>query len=482
MKNLCSSLAGFITLLALTTIGCTKSKESAWINLEKAEVTLPSTGETSVTINVDASTNWTATPDATWITLTEQTATSIVVTADDNDNIERDAKIEFTAGDAKATLTIHQLEAPGLPAHFRKMDEYDAAAISPSGTYIAAMKGDVDNGTYITHAYRVDVATDERKFINTYSYEFSAPCCITDDGASMFYSQGWVNTVLVDAATGEDFKLVFDDLASIGTPRITCVSRDGRIWGGYFDGGKDGAVPYKFVDGMPAERLETPDTNFRGQPREADGLGGFTLRGGSADGSMFYGASWDNLDFGMCYWDKEGKFHWVGGDNYKTSKYETTDKYGQPKTVYVVDWGVQCTDELFKMSPNGKYIGCTIYQETYNEAEGAALGSVTGAGVFDTETEEMIMMPSGSTVMNITDSGLAVIADGSPLGSSSIYDLNTGTMLGSGTEWVRENFGISIPGDCIVTGIFGENDDVVFGVYVPTGGMLVYRYWYAARN
>lgn len=482
MNNLYAGLKGVIAFLLLTAIGCTQTTEGDWLTLDRVETSFPASGENTLTITVDASSaNWTATPDKDWIQLSDQTATSIVVTVTENTNIARDGIVTFTLGDVKETLTIYQAERSGLPAHFRKFDFYESAAISPSGKYITALGGGTDNGSMVFNIYRINVETDETIHVGTYPSEtaLNDPNCITDDGSMMFYAKGGgSNTVLIEP-DGNQLTLYYPDL-NLGTPRIANVSADGRIWGGYFAGTNEGAVPYVFVDGTPTERLPIPDTNFRGAPKKY----GIYLRGGSADGTMFYGASADNKDHGMCYWDKEHNFHWVGGDRHKTKAYETTDAQGNPKTVYVVEWGVQCEYELFKMSPNGKYIGGRIYQETFNEADGTVAGNVTGACVYDTETDELYEL-SGGTVMCITDSGLAVVnnSSGYGLGSSYIYDLKTGTSLGDASDWVRENFGIDIGGTgCIVTHIMGENDDVVFGNYMPEGGMAVYNYWYAAKN
>lgn len=483
MKNF-NLRKGVIAVLALAAIGCTKSKEGGdYVTPDHVEVSFPATGETSMTITVDASSaNWTATPNKDWITLSEQTATSVVVSVADNTGVERDGEIVFALGSAKTTMKVYQNENADLPARFRKFDYYESAAISPSGKYITAMGGGTDNGSMVTNVYRIDVATDETILVGTYPSEtaLSAPYCITDDGAMMFYSQGGgSNTVLIDP-DGSNLTLSYPDLG-LGTPRIRCVSTDNSIWGGYLSGTGEGSVPYVFVDGEPSERLPIPDTNFRGAPKKH----GIYLRGGSADGSMFYGASADNYDFGMCYWDKEHNFHWVGGDRHKTKAYETTDAFGNPKTVYVVEWGVQCEDEVYKMSPNGKYIGGRIYEETFDEAQGAAVGNVTGACVYDTETDELFEMPSGHTVLSITDGGLAVVAESGGYGITStyIYDLNTQTSLGDSAEWVRENFGIDISGTgCFVTYITGENNDVIFGNYMPDSGLTVYNYWYAVKN
>lgn len=476
MKNF-NLRKGVIAMVALAAIGCTKNGGGDYVTPDHVEVSFPATGETTMTITVDASSaNWTATPDKDWIQLSEQTATSIVVSVPENDGVERSGEVVFALGDAKTTMKVYQNENANLPARFRKFDYYQSAAISPSGKYITAMAGGTDNGSMVFNVYRIDIATDETLLIGTYPNEtnLSAPYCMTDDGSMMFYGQSWTNTMVIEP-DGNTLVLSYPDL-NLGTPRISNVSVDGRYWGGYF-GGSEGYVPYIFVDGQPEVRLPLPETNFRGEVSD----NGVVLHGGSADGSMFYGASSDSYDFGMCYWDKEHNFHWVGGDRHKVAEYQTSDG----RTVHVVEWGVQCEAEAYKMSPNGKYIGGRIYQETFNEETGAAVGSVTGACVYDTETDELYTMPSGHTVLSVTDNGLAVVAESTGYGITStyIYDLTTETSLGDSEEWVRENFGIDISGTgCFVTHIMGENNDVLFGNYLPDSNLTVYNYWYAVKT
>lgn len=483
MNNLYAGLKGAIAFLALTAIGCTQPAETDWLNLDRAETSFPASGNNTLTINVDASSaNWTATADKDWITLSEQTANSIVITVAENTNIERSGAVTFTLGGTKEMLTIYQSKRAGLPSHFRKFDFYESAAISPSGKYITALGGGTDNGKMVFNVYLVEVATDKTTHVGTYPSEttLSAPNCVTDDGSMMFFAKAWTNTMMFEP-DGNSLVLSYADLG-LGTPRIKCVSVDGRIWGGYLDGTDEGGVPYIFRDGEPYKRLPIPDTNFRGAPKKH----GVLLRGGSADGSMFYGSSWDGFDCGMCYWDKDLNFHWVGGDRHKTKAYETTDSQGNPMTVHVVEWGVQCRDELFKMSPNGQYIGGNMYEEYFDPEQKAALGTATGACVYDTVNDKLYEMPSGTTVTNVTNSGLAVVANSGGAGftDSYIYDLKTETVLGDSVEWVRENFGIDIGGTgCFVTHIMGENDDVVFGYYMPQStGLVVYNAWYAAKN
>ena len=48
--------------------------------------------------------------------------------------------------------------------------------------------------------------------------------------------------------------------------------------------------------------------------------------------------------------------------------------------------------------------------------------------------------------MHATDDGIAFIGVGSlGISSGKVYDLNTGTDLGSTQEWVYDNYGIVIP-------------------------------------
>ena len=106
MKNF-NFRKGVIAVLALAAIGCTKKEEGgSGINLDRALVTMDYSGGTPVTITVEAASNWTAAPSVSWITLSDQTANSIVVSVEPNNGVERDGEVVFTAGDANRRARI----------------------------------------------------------------------------------------------------------------------------------------------------------------------------------------------------------------------------------------------------------------------------------------------------------------------------------------------------------------------------------------
>ena len=109
--------------------------------------------------------------------------------------------------------------------------------------------------------------------------------------------------------------------------------------------------------------------------------------------------------------------------------------------------GCICTAELTKISPSGKWIATTY--RTEEVAEGAtSLLTTQRAAFFNTETETTTVVDDygDSTGVHVTDDGIGFIGIGT-LGISSgvVYDLNTGTDLGSTQDWVYDNYGIIIP-------------------------------------
>lgn len=81
---------------------------------------------------------------------------------------------------------------------------------------------------------------------------------------------------------------------------------------------------------------------------------GVTARGCSADGSVIYGSTWDNLDFGMLYW-KEGKVDWVGSDVREVETVQIDNGIGETIDYRLVN-GMIATAEYTKISPNGRWI------------------------------------------------------------------------------------------------------------------------------
>ena len=82
-------------------------------------------------------------------------------------------------------------------------------------------------------------------------------------------------------------------------------------------------VPLISENGTVRE-LPMTELNYRNEPHSM----GIIARGISADGSIAYGTIWDNLDFGMVYWDKEGNVHYVGEDVRTVTTVQRSDGYG----------------------------------------------------------------------------------------------------------------------------------------------------------
>ena len=157
------------------------------------------------------------------------------------------------------------------------------------------------------------------------------------------------------------------------------------------------------------------------------------VRGCSADGSMAYGSTWDNLDFGMLYWDKDGHVHWAGEDIYQVEPTEMIGPMGEPYTDYLVT-GLQVQAEAFNMSPNGRYIGGLYYKEEVN-ADRTDVVITQIAAVYDTEEHKTIILSDYSGyggVTAVTDDGLALISKSmqSYYCQTDVVNLATGENLG----------------------------------------------------
>ena len=147
-----------------------------------------------------------------------------------------------------------------------------------------------------------------------------------------------------------------------GWPRVSRTSSDGRYWAGYV--GDDSAVyhPVLWTDGVP-EILPMPEKNFRGY----DFFNGIMARGISADGSIIYGSTWENDDFGMVYWKKEGG-EWKSPMPARTCtgyirRYWRTESSNGIILVPTADSACRMTCA----SPNGRWLASTYRTETLNE-------------------------------------------------------------------------------------------------------------------
>ena len=119
---------------------------------------------------------------------------------------------------------------------------------------------------------------------------------------------------------------------------------------------------------------------------------------------------------------------------------------GTEYTTHLVN-GLICQAQLTKISPNGKWIASSYRTETPAEDRLSIVTTQTAA-FYNTETETTtIVSDYGESVgVHVTDDGIGFIGIGTlGISSGAVYDLNTGTDLGSTQDWVYDNYGIIIP-------------------------------------
>ena len=202
------------------------------------------------------------------------------------------------------------------------------------------------------------------------------------------------------------------------------------------------------------------------------------------DGSVIYGTTWENWDFGMVYWkdwQNGGQAEYVGKDVHVRKVEKALDSQGLEYDYYCAD-GMICQANRTNISPSGKWIAGSYRTWTLAENRMDAVTSQVAA-FYDVETETTVIVDEygESTGTHVTDDGIGFIGLGS-LGISSgrVYDCNTRTDLGTTQEWVYDNYGIIIP-NCYVTSI-SPDGTVVFGRYLESsaGGHMKFPGWYVA--
>ena len=233
-------------------------------------------------------------------------------------------------------------------------------------------------------------------------------------------------------------------------PEIQGTSADGNFWVGF--GKKEAGglyYPFLWIDGA-AQELSLPEKNYREEELRA----GVMARSISANGEVIYGTSWDNSDYGMLYWEKEGagfgRPQWVGEDVREITPTVMQYQDGTEYDYNLVN-GCICTAELTKISTSGKWIA-TTYRTEVPSANNQYTECTYRAAFYNTETETTVIVEDyGETSgAHVTDDGIAFIGIGRlGISSGKVYDLNTHTDLGDTQDWVYETYGIVIPGGYI---------------------------------
>ena len=444
---ICSS--AFIT-------GCTtETKDNVhYVNLSQVACSFLGEGNSPLAVDVKASpAQWTATPGATWVKIERTDERTLTITVDDNGTgAERNTTITIEAGQASQQIRVNQLPLDSEFARYRRLETFQMGAVmSPSGRYMGGFTASIapdDSWQYSPTI--VDTETDEVYEFGPFPeslYYLHQTMAITDQGL-LFISDGYNGGQIAIDTSGE----IFIPEAPAGyrfRPEIQATSADGKYWVGFAqnESGSNGGLthPLLWIDGVPHE-LPMLDLNYRDEEIWV----GVMARGISANGEIIYGTSWENWDFGMLYWINNGTNttapKWVGHDVKEVWEETMKMSDGTEYTTHLVN-GLICEAQLTKISPNGKWIASSYRTETPADDRMSVVMTQTAA-FYNTETETTtIVSDYGESVgVHVTDDGIGFIGIGT-LGISSgvVYDLNTGTDLGSTQDWVYDNYGIIIP-------------------------------------
>ena len=488
MKRLFSAkLIAALSVAAAVLTGCTTGTEETlqYVNLSQVSCSFLGEGNQPLVIEVKASpATWEATPGATWVKVERTDDRTLTVTVDDNDTgAERSTTIAIVADQASQEIRVNQLAKDNEFARFRKLDTFQmGAAMSPSGKYAGGFTVSIaPDDSYLFTPTIVDLETGEVYEFGPFPgslYYLMQTMAITNQGL-LFISDGG-GQIAIDL-TGN----IFIPEAPAGftsKPEIQGTSADGVYWVGYAREdaiGKGLCKPLLWTDGV-AQELPLPDLNYRNE----EIWYGVMARGISANGKIIYGTSWENLDFGMLYWVNNGanteKPKWVGEDVREVWEETMKNSDGTEYTTHLVN-GLICQAQLTKISPNGKWIASSYRTETPAEDRLSIVTTQTAA-FYNTETETTTIVSDygESTGVHVTDDGIGFIGIGTlGISSGAVYDLNTGTDLGSTQEWVYDKYGIIIPAGYI--NYISPDGRFVLGTKAESSAMGVsFINWYIA--
>ena len=479
---ICSS--AFIT-------GCTtETKDNVhYVNLSQVACSFLGEGNSPLAVDIKASpAQWTATPGATWVKIERTDERTLTITVDDNGTgAERNTTITIEAGQASQQIQVNQLPKDSAIARYRMLDTFSiSVAMSPSGKYAGGFTASIapdDSWQYSPTI--VDLETGEVYEFGPFPeslYYLTQTMAITDQGL-LFISDGFHGGQIAIDLTGN----IFIPEAPAGftsKPDIQGTSADGKYWVGFGMKGKafEDETPCKallWTDGVPHE-LPWPELNYRDEEVWYGGM----ARGISADGSIIYGTSWENSDFGMLYWvnngENTGKPKWVGEDVRKVTPVVLERPDGTTYETHIAD-GLICDATATKISPSGKWIASTYRTEEISENK-QAIKKIQKAAFYNTETETTTIVEDygESMGMYVTDDGIAFIAIGTYASTSSVvYDLNTGTDLGDMADWIKNNYGIIVP-DGNISRITPDGSCVLGFSPLASASGVNFFWWYIA--
>ena len=481
------SLAALLAAAALT--GCAKDKEEFhYIDLSQVACTFQGEDNQPLTVSViTAPAAWSAAPDASWVTAEKgQDGESLTITVEDNTSgTEREARITVSAGQASQQILVTQLAADNLFARLRKLDTFQQGAVlSPSGKYAGGFVASLaPDDSFLYSPTFVDIETGEWHQCGPYPealYYLTQALCISDQGV-LFIKDGMNGGMIAIDLNGEIF-IPESPAGFEGKPSISATSADGKYWVGYAVDKKGGEGLYRpllWTDGTP-EVLPMPEKGFREQELTT----GVMARGISANGEVAYGTSWENYDFGMLYWKRNGNGfdapQWVGKDVREMVSGVWTRPDGREYEYTYVN-GIICQAWNTQVSPSGKWIAGR-YRKEFDPETKQRVDEPEYAAFYNTETETTVIVDdygeSGGRF--VTDDGIGFIGIGTlAVSEGKVYDLNTGTDLGSTQDWIYDNYGIVIPAGYV--NYISADGKYVFGTALHESALgKSFLSWYVA--
>ncbi len=445
-KTLTIGIAAAVLLFTHCTTD--RNDDLHYVNLSQVSCTFLGEGSEPLAVTVKASPgDWTAEPGATWVKIERTDDRTLTVTAEDNTSgAERSTAIVITAGQASSEIRVNQLPPDNEFARYRTLPVL--GAMSPNGRYVGYYESSIAaDDSWLYSPVILDLETGEIFRFGPFPealYYMTDTMCITDQGLLFIYDGSNGGMIVIDT----DGNITHPESPEgFGKPQVQASSADGRYWVGFASesAAKEGQTtrmtrPLLWTDGVP-EVLPMPDKNYRGEEFWV----GIMARGMSADGSVVYGTSWENSDFGMVYW-KDGLVDWVGKDVHVLTPVVMQMGDGTEYDYNLAN-GMVCTANLTNISATGKWIAGSYRTEAQSENKISVVTTQTAA-FYNTETETTTIVDDygESTGTHVTDDGIAFIGIGSlGISSSVVYDLNTHTDLGSMEDWVYDNYGIIIP-------------------------------------
>ena len=467
---------------ALVLSGCTTGSEEAdehYIKLSDAVCTFTEDGGEAQIIEVRANPEWSFESGASWLKVSAGEGSTLEVSVDPNADGERNAEITLQAGEATASIRVYQLGARGLSARYRLLEQLNSAVMSPSGRYVGGFYTDVlgENGFQYT-AVVIDLETDKWHEFGPYPetlFGFTEAEVVTDQGVLYISDSTNGGCVAFDL---DGTYTVPKSVAGYGPLVMQSSSVDGSVMVGYTEGTPYGCMygPVKVVDGEVKPLPLPEEGNFRNEEWWA----GILARGMSADGSVVYGTSWENYDYGMAYWDKEGNVHHVGEDVRDVREVTMVDALGEEYQYNLCD-GVMTWAGAGNASPSGRWLAGTFCTETLSEDRREVYTSYCPA-FFNTETKTTVIFDElgGFGGSAVTDDGIGFVGSTDGMASCRVVDVNTGVQLyGSLAEWVRAEFDIVIPGGALM--YICPDGRSFMGTSLTTGiGGAENIFWYVA--